>query len=821
MTYQQAYNGALKYFNGNELAANVWVTKYAMRDKNGNFEEFDPSYMHKRMATQFAKIEDRFQSKLKFHDILSLLSGFGRIIPQGSVMAMLGNFHSVGSLSNCVVLPKLYDSYGGILMADQQLVQLMKRRCGVGLDISTLRPEGTGVANAAQTSTGGVSFMHRFSNSTREVAQGGRRGALMITCDIRYPDVEKFVTIKQDLSKVTGANVSIRLRDDFMQAVLNEENYTLCFPVDDPENAKITKEIKARELWNKIIDCAWNTAEPGLIFWDRQHWYSPSSIYEEFENISTNPCSEIAMGNDSCRLIAANVVFHVVNPFTKEAYFDHDLWYDTCYKGMYLMDDLVELELDAIRRIREKIIQKDEEPEFIKEDELRIWDDLYASGERGRRTGFGLTALGDSIAAIGLQYNSPEAFLFVDKLMKTKLKAELDAMMDMAEERGAFPAWDKNLEADLSLEEGTFFEMLRIEFPKEWKRMQKVGRRNISWSTVAPTGTLSLLTQIIENHYGTTSGIEPLFATHHTRRKKIVHNDESARVDFVDATGDQWQHFNVYHNGILAWAKANGVDQNDLSGNPYIGSTANEIDWIKRVELQAIIQKYTTHSISSTINLPKDVSVDTVSNIYFEAWKQGLKGITVYRDGCRDGVLVTENEPEKEKFEYRDAPKRPKSLLCDIYHTKVKGNDFTVIVGLFDSKPYEVFAFEGILAKGVEKGALSKKSSGNYSLSYEDTDDLHVQPNIGSSMTDEEAALTRMISTALRHGADIKFVVEQLGKIEGNITSFSKAVARTLKRYVPDQELAKRAKCRDCGSTNLIFEEGCSKCRDCGSSKCS
>ena len=838
-TYQQVHNEALKYFSGNELATNVWLTKYALQNKEGTYDELTPDAMHRRMAKEFARVEERFTSKYNFADIYGLLEGFSKVIPQGSIMAMLGNPHSVGSLSNCVVLPEVFDSYGGILATDEWLVQLMKRRCGVGIDISTLRPDGSNVTNAARTSTGGVSFMNRFSNSTREVAQGGRRGALMITCDIRYPDIEKFVKIKQDLSQVTGANISVKLRDDFMQAVNANNDYILRFPVEFDNNEYIegllkpgeynksgwtddgihVKRIKAKELWDTIIECAWNTAEPGLIFWDRQHLYSPSSIYPDFKNISTNPCSEIAMGNDSCRLIAINMMGSMLFPYTVKAKFDFDDWYRTCYKAMYLMDDLVELELDAIEKIVEKI-KNDKEPDYIKEHELAIWDKLYMTGQRGRRTGLGLTALADAIAALGLAYDSKEAFEFVEQVMKTKLMAELDAMLDMAEERGAFPAWDKNLEAEYADIEGSFFWMLRTEYPKQWKRMQKVGRRNISWSTLAPTGSLSLLAKITEEKFGTTSGMEPLFAEGHDRKKKIVHNDDSARVDFVDAMGDKWQIFKIYHEGVNAWKDANNLD---IKSNPYKGSTANEINWIKRVELQSIIQKYTSHSISSTINLPKNVSKEVVSEIYFEAWRQGLKGITVYRDGCRDGVLTTSDSHTEVKttFKYNDAPKRPKDLPCNIHHMKVRGTEFTVIVGLFDGNPYEVFAVNGVIEKDYSSGILMKKVSGRYDLLCTNGLDTVTAENITRSMTDEEAALTRMISTALRHGASIKFIVEQLEKTEGNIISFSKSIARTLKKYVSTEELLKRAKCKDCGSTELIFEEGCSKCVSCGSSKCS
>lgn len=832
--YQTVYNETLNYFNGNELATNVWISKYALKNPISGYDELTPDDMHRRMARGFERIEKKFVSKLTYGDIYELFKEFGKLIPQGSIMAMLGNPHSIGSLSNCIVLPKIYDSYGGIMQADQQLVQLMKRRCGVGLDISTLRPEGTKVTNAAVTSTGGVSFMHRFSNSTREVAQGGRRGAAMITCDIRYPDIEKFIKVKQDLTQVTGANISVKIRDDFMQAVLDKENYFLRFPVDYEFNTDTNpyelpilpvpfgKSVEAKRLWDTIIDCAWETAEPGVIFWDRQHWYSPSSVYPEFENISTNPCAEIAMGNDSCRLMALNTVTHVKNPFTKEAEFDFNGWYESCYRAMYLMDDLVELELEAIDRIIDKI-KRDKEPDETKQVELQTWRNLYSTGFRGRRTGLGLTALADTLATLGYKYDSKEAFAVVEMIMEKKLSAELDAMVDMAKERGPFPAWNRALEAEMAEDPNTFFYMIKKKFPEKWIQMQKYGRRNISWSTLAPTGSLSLLAKIKDGFFGTTSGMEPLFALSHTRRKKITHSDKDARVDFVDALGDKWQEFKVYHEGYNAAVHELLLGKGDNSKPYYNGSTASEIDWIKRVELQSIIQEFTSHSISSTINLPKDVSKQEVSDIYFEAWRRGLKGITIYRDGCRDGVLITDGDVKlnEDLFKTHDAPKRPKVLPSDIYRVTVKGKEFLVIVGLYGSSPYEVFALEnvfgGMSRSGHFVGETIKVKSGRYDLDIPDVISIE---DFANQMTDEEAALARMISTALRHGANIKFIVEQLDKIEGSIVGFTKAIARVLRKYVPEQERARRAVCKDCGSSEIRFTEGCSVCISCGSSKC-
>jgi ribonucleoside-diphosphate reductase alpha chain len=866
-------NKSLDYFNGNELPASVWTSKYALR-RNGKLLEDTPDQMHLRLAKEFARIEDKYKSskQLSEDNILTRFKAFSQIIPQGSVMAILGNPYQIGSLSNCVVLPKIYDSYGGIMYADQQLAQLMKRRCGVGLDDSTLRPDSTPVSNAAQSSTGATSFMSRFSNTTREVAQDGRRGALMISRHINHPEAAQFATIKQDLTKVTGANISLKLTNEFMNSVETDTDFFHRFPITfnnleymdgltrkngvgfndeeyPPEYDKLVwtdneydgklevafKRVRAKELWNTIIKCAHNTAEPGLIFWDRQHIYSPSSIYPEFENISTNPCSEIAMGNDSCRLMAANMFSCVINPFTKDAYFDEQLWYQICYDQMRLMDDLVDLELEAIERIFDKI-NRDPEPDYIKQVEIDTWKTLYEAGKRGRRTGAGFTALGDTLAGLGLGYSSDEGIAMVEKIARIKFKAELDCTIDMAVERGPFEAYDAKLEAEWAENPDSFFYMIKQEFPYEWERMQLFGRRNISWSTTAPTGSLSLLASLTNHrgdlYFGTTSGIEPMFNIEpntcwHIRKKKINANEQGVRVDSVDDLGDRWQHFRVFHSGFLMWVNANHpqIDLQSLSieelkalvaESPYGGSGSSEIDWRKRLDIQAVVQKYTTHSISSTINLPKDVDVETVSNIYFEAWRKGLKGITIYRDGSRSGVLV-DDKPKVDSFEYRDAPKRPKDLVCEIHHTTAKGKRWTVIIGLFDEKPFEVFAIP--FEEGLEKyhqAILRKKSKGNYVVVIDDEISFE---NITEEMTDEEEALTRMISTALRHGSSIDFIVEQLNKSHGTVVSFNKAISRVLSKYA--KRLADRKyTCLSCVSENVRFEEGCYKCVDCGSSKC-
>jgi ribonucleoside-diphosphate reductase alpha chain len=643
-SYELALKTALVYFKGDELAASTWLNKYAMKDRNGKYLESSPHDMHNRMAREFAKKEKQYQLKqispnkkkllssygqarepLTEKKIYGLFKNFGAVIPQGSVMSTLGNPYSIASLSNCIVLPEIYDSYGGILYTDQQLAQLFKRRCGIGIDISTLRPSGMFVLNAAGTTSGAVSFMERFSNTTREVAQNGRRGALMITIDVAHPDAAEFIRIKQDLSRVTGANVSVRITDAFMQAVESDKTFRQRFPIDDSKPL-FSKTIVARQLWDDIVKCAHRTAEPGILFWDQQHHYSTSSVYPGFRNVSTNPCSEIAMqGGDSCRLIALNLFHFVKKPFTSDAVFDQEAFYQTVYEAQRLMDDLVDLELEAIGRILEKI-KKDPEPAYIKQAETATWELIRDNGQSGRRTGLGFTALADTLAALGLAYDSQDALHASEKILRTKCLAEFDCSVDMAIERGRFKAFDPKIEG-----QSKFVQMLKKEFPGLHARMMKHGRRNISISTVAPTGTLSLLSQ-------TSSGIEPVFMLSYVRRRKVNPKDKNARIDFVDGNGDSWQEFNVYHPKLKTWMEITG--ETDIRKSPFWKSTASETDWKKRIALQQIIQKYVTHSISSTFNLPADASEGTVADIYFEAWKKGLKGVTIYREGSRSGVLI-------------------------------------------------------------------------------------------------------------------------------------------------------------------------------------
>ncbi len=836
--YEEVLKKCMAYFKGDDLAATTWMNKYAMKTEDGKFLELTPEDMHRRMATEFARIEKKYKVAEKSR---SLLSNYGKtrkpltekkifeyfdhfkyIIPQGSVMAVLGNYNVLASLSNCVVLPEIFDSYGGIFYTDQQLAQMFKRRCGVGIDISTLRPEGTRVSNAAGTTSGPVSFMDRFSDTTREVAQKGRRGALMITMDVAHPDIEKFVIAKQDLTKITGANISVRLSDEFMQAVADDKEYLLRWPID-AANPKVTKKIKARELWNSIIQSAHHSAEPGLIFWDRQHQYSTSSIYPGFKNVSTNPCSEIAMqGGDSCRLIALNLFNFVKEPFTKNASFDYEKFAETTYEAQRLMDDLVDLELEAIERILQKV-SKDKEPGNIKQVEIETWKLLYENGKKGRRTGLGFTALGDAIAALGLKFDSDKALKEIEKIMRTKLEAEFNSSIDMAIERGSFEAFTP--ETDNTSE---FVQMMKSEFPGIYKRMMKHGRRNISISTVAPTGSLSILAQ-------TSSGLEPVFMLSYKRRRKINPSDKSARVDFTDATGDAWQEFDVYHPKLKMWMNLN--PGKDIAKSPYTGSTANEIDWIKRVKVQSLVQKYITHSISSTINLPSDVSKERVGEIYLEAWKQGLKGITIYRDSSRSGVLISNDEPVKteryDEIKETTAPKRPKKLEADVIRFMNASEKWIAIVGLLKGRPYEIFTGKSdesfVIPASVNNGWVIKtktiKDKSVYDFQYLDKDNNVVTVQ-GLSRTFERQYwnYAKLISGVLRHGMPLPLAVDLVSNLtldNQSINNWKNGVARALKRYISDGTSAPDTLCPNCGDPEgLVYQEGCLTCKSCGYSKC-
>ncbi len=836
--YKEVLKASLSYFNNDELAATTWINKYAVKTKNGEFLEKTPDQMHFRMAKEFGRIESKYHHQknetegfstygksrklLTEERIYELFKGFKYVIPQGSVMFGLGNEEVVASLSNCIVIPPVYDSYGGIFHTDQQMAQLFKRRCGVGVDLSELRPRDAKVSNAAGSTTGAVSFMNRFSGTTREVAQNGRRGALMLTMDIAHPDIEEFITIKQDLTKVTGANISIRLSNEFMQAVENDTTYTLRWPIES-KISKYTKEIRAKDLWQTVIKSAHNTAEPGLIFWDRQHTYSTSSMYPGFKNSSTNPCSEIAMqGGDSCRLIAVNLYSFVDNPFTKKAKFNHKKFYEVVYETQRLMDDLVDLELEAVDKILTKI-ETDPEPDTIKQTEIDTWKLLQETGKKGRRTGLGFTALADAIAALGIKFDTDESIEIVAEIMKSKMTAEFDSSIDMAIERGQFEVFNRNIE-----DTSEFVQMLQEEFPELYKRMIIHGRRNISISTVAPTGSLSMLAQV-------SSGIEPVFMTSYKRRRKINEDDKNAKVDFVDDLGDAFEEFTVYHKKLQTWMEITG--ETDEKKSPYAGATAPKIDWKKRVEMQALVQKYTTHSISSTINLDSDVSEELVGDIYMESWKQGLKGITVYRDGSRSGILISTDDKKdeiEEDYQHKKVfPKRPKTIEAEIIRFHNDSEKWLAVVGLIDNRPYEIFtgkmkdAFD--LPQWLEKGWVIKNRDkdgvSRYDFRYVDKEGYKTTiEGLSRSFDKEYWNYAKLISGILRHGMPMPYVVDliqNLNMYDDHINTWKNGVARALKRFVPDGVAAADRKCPECDDPEgLIYSEGCLKCISCGHSKC-
>ena len=883
MNRNKVRKATLQYFNGDEMATDAWINKYCLKDGD-NYLELTPEDMHDRMINEFKRAHsERKDDKIK-SEKLKILSDYGKkfysngvfndklntairnfkyIVPQGSIMSQLGNNIQVGSLSNCFVIGQPEDSYGGIFQKDQQLAQLMKRRGGVGLDISTLRPNKTKVNNTAGNSTGAASFMERFSNTTREVAQDGRRGALMLTIDCRHPDVLDFINSKQDRTKVTGANISVMLRDDFMEAVKADRDYMLRFPCDaqmespfasEMEYNKvyesklgrnkgkgIVKKVRAKEIYDAIVENAHDNAEPGQMFINT-HWdYSPDGVYEQFKGITTNPCGEIFMGEyDACRLLALNLP-----SFVRNKKVEWNEVYSYAYTQQVLADYIIDLELEKIETIIDKI-QNDPEDNDVKRIEFELWGNIYRVTKASRRTGSGFTGLADMLALLNIKYDSQEAKYVIEELMQTKMRAELDSTIDRAKLHGPFQGWDRDLEWKSNGHGGVgqneFYSVIADEFEEQFNEMLKYGRRNVSWSTVAPTGTVSLLTQ-------STSGLEPLFMPYYMRRRKINPTDIGARVDFVDDSGDSWMEYPIIHNKLVLWYmnllnnKAGEEDEQEdkysfkevqklleIAGeeqlarifkkSPWYGSTANDINWSARIDIQSIIQEYTTHSISSTLNLPSNVTIEEVSKIYMEAYQKNLKGITIYRDGSRTGVLVS-NETKPDSFDYKDAIKRPKSLPCTIHHLTAKGKDWTVLIGLFDNKPYEVFAFpQNGLAKKYEDGELVKIKQGEYNLNFTDGESYD---GISAKMNDEEEAITRLISTALRHGADVKHVTSQLNKSNGTIVSFSKAIARALKRYTPEEEQIKLAM-KDCPKDgqdcNIVFEEGCSKCLTHGTSKC-
>jgi ribonucleoside-diphosphate reductase alpha chain len=798
---------AVEYFCGDELAASVWTEKYAARNLEGNILEQNPDEMHWRLAKEFARIEKKkFKKPYSVDFIYSLFKDFEILIPQGSVMSGVGTQQYV-SFSNCFVVEPPEDSYGGILKTDQQLVQLSKRRGGVGTDISAIRPDTVSTSNSSRMATGILPFMERFSNSIREVGQAGRRGALMLTLSVHHPQILDFARVKLDPGKVTGANISVRLSKEFMTAVEEDGLYEQKWPVD-AKNPVISKWVRAKEVWHEIVKCAHARAEPGLLFWDHICEESPAQCYvdEGFGNVSTNPCSELNLSIlDSCRLLLTNLFSCLVNPFKKNASFNWKKLYEYAYYGQRLMDDLVDLELEAIARIIDKV-SSDPEPPEVKEPELKMWFKIEEAARKGRRTGLGPTALGDAIAAVGIKYGSKQSIEFTEKVYQTIKLASYRASVDMAKELGAFPIWNWDKEKNCP-----FLLRIKEEDPKLYADMAKWGRRNIANLTTAPAGSTSIIAGP-RPFFSTTSGIEPLFKDEpYIRRKKINHGEKSTKVDFVDEKGDKWTEYPVYHSKIRMWMEVTG--ETDWKKSPYHGCCAEDLDWKNRVKLQAAAQRHVDHSISSTLNLPEDVTVEKVEEIYETAWKEKCKGITVYRKNCRTGVLID----KKKGIPKTNAQKRPEELDCEVHHTKVKGLDFTVFVGILDGDPYEVFAVLTNFDKSVslKNGTMAKKKRGEYVFKKDDY--LAV---VTDQLTDEQAAITRLVSTALRHGTAIHYIVHQLEKVKGDLNSFAKVLARVLKKYIKDGTKVSGEKCPKCESNSLVRQEGCVTCMTCGNSRC-
>ena len=802
----------LEYFSNDELASNVFLTKYALRDKAGKVLESTPDQMHDRLAKEFARMEKKFggDRALSYEDIRRSFDKFKYIVPQGSVMFGCGNDHVHASLSNCVVVASPEDNMSSIIDAGKDLANLFKRRCGVGLDISKLRPENTPVNNSAGTTTGAWSFADFYSYVCRMVGQNGRRGALMITMDVRHPDIEEFVKMKHDLTKVTGANVSVKLSDDFMEAVENDSEFLLRFPVEvsSDEEVKFTKLINARELWATIVESATKTAEPGLLMWDNIRKNLPADCYVEdgFETICTNPCAEIPLSaHDSCRLISVNLKNFVQNPFTKSASFDFESFAATASMAMRLSDDLVELESEKLS----KIIEVSDT-----EDEKQLWMKLRKACVDGRRTGLGTHGLADAVSRMGISYDSEEGCALIDKIYSTLRDSAYTESARLAEERGSFPIFDWEKEKS-----NEFIKRL----PKKIRDMiAKSGRRNISILTNAPTGSVSILSQ-------TSSGLEPVFRNSYIRRRKLSHNERNIKADFVDEVGDRWAEYKVFHHNVQEWLDLNNADASATLPDFFVES--DQIDWTMRVKIQSIIQNNIDHAISSTINLPKGTLPEVVGQLYLDGWKNGLKGITVYVDGSRSGVLVTESSSsEGEVFPFNGAPRRPDVLDCEIHHTTIKGEKWTILVGMFENRPYEVL---GGLSNLIEiprrynHGRLTKhqfKSKPNrYDLTFGVDDDTTVVRDVVRVFDNpNESAFTRMISLALRHGSPPRLLVEQLLKDkDSDMFSFSKCLARILKNYISDGEPAGDKDCPECGaSDSLIYQDGCVTCSQCGYAKC-
>lgn len=839
-TFDEAFKASLDYFTGDELAAKVWVNKYALKDAFGNIYEKSPNDMHRRLAREIARVEKKYPNPLSEQELFDLFDHFRYIIPQGSPMTGIGNDYQIASLSNCFVigLDGDADSYGAIIRIDEEQVQLMKRRGGVGHDLSHIRPKGSPVKNSALTSTGLVPFMERYSNSTREVAQDGRRGALMLSVSIKHPDSESFIDAKMTEGKVTGANVSVKIDDDFMNSVVNGTSYKQQYPIDSQEPTTV-KEIDAPALWKKIIHNAWKSAEPGVLFWDTILRESVPDSYADlgFRTVSTNPCGEIPLcPYDSCRLLAINLYSYVVNPFTKDAYFDFDLFKKHVALAQRIMDDIIDLESEKIEKILEKI-DSDPESMEVKETERHLWEKIQKKTLQGRRTGVGITAEGDMIAALGLRYGTEKATECAEEIQKTLALEAYRSSVMMAKERGAFEIYDSKRE-----EKNPFINRLREADPGLYEEMLKYGRRNIACLTIAPTGTTSLMTQ-------TTSGIEPVFLPVYRRRRKVNPNDADARVDFVDETGDAFEEYVVFHHKFVTWMLANGYSASKkytqeeiedlVAKSPYYKATSNDVDWLQKVRMQGRIQKWVDHSISVTINLPADVSEELIDSLYVEAWKCGCKGCTVYRDGSRSGVLLsTEKKGKKDDCNCMEPPvivaTRPRELEADVVKFQNNREKWIAFVGLLNGRPYEIFTGladddEGImLPKNVSKGSIIKSYDEDGKKHY----DFQFKNKRGYKMTIEGLDgkfdpefwnYAKLISGVLRYGMPIDQVIKLVQGMELNnesINTWKNGVERALKKYLPNGTELKGQKCPNCGQETLIYQEGCLICTNCGASKC-
>lgn len=838
-TYEEALEAASKYFDGDELAAGVWLNKYALKDSYGNIYERTPEDMHHRMAAEISRVEKKYPNPMSEEEVFEVLNRFKYIVPQGGPMTGIGNEFQVASLSNCFVIGNEgnSDSYGGVMKIDEEQVQLMKRRGGVGHDLSHIRPKGSPVKNSALTATGVVPFMERYSNSTREVAQDGRRGALMLSISIDHPDSEAFIDAKLDGTKVTGANVSVRITDAFMQAVVKGEKYTQTFPVGSKEPV-VTKDIDARALWDKIIHNAWASAEPGILFWDTIIRESVPDSYKElgFETVSTNPCGEIPLcPYDSCRLLAINLFSYVENPFSEKASFNFEKFKKHAKIAQRIADDIIDLELEKIEAIMAKI-KADPETDEVKHTELTLWEKIKEKCIQGRRTGIGITAEGDMLAALGLRYGSEESLDFAEEVHKTLALEVYRGSMELAKDRGTFGIFNWELE-----KENPFLARLGENDPELLADIRKYGRRNIALLTIAPTGTTSLMTQ-------TTSGIEPVFMVSYKRRKKINPNDKNTRTDFVDDLGDHWQEFFVFHHQFANWLQLNGYNLTEVEAmeeealneiiakSPYAGSTARDVDWVNKVHLQGRVQKWVDHSISVTVNVPEDTTEEKVNEIYRTGWESGCKGITIYRDGSRSGVLV-ENKKKEEKegqasIAEHKAPARPQVLEADVVRFNNNEERWLAVIGLLNDRPYEIFTGRAEdsfhLPYWCKTGYVlkNKDAEGNtrYDFQYKDKDDFRITiEGLSRSFNPEFWNYAKLISGVLRHGMpllDVVHMVENLHLSDESLNTWKNGVVRALKKYIPNGTKALESTCGECGEDAVIYQEGCLICKSCGNSKC-